>query len=343
LVLNDSGRYAPKAFSPEFKSRNRSPIPYIPGAKCTRFKADVLGALKEEDQTVVQKMFGTMLLGYNLPQKILLFHGIGGKGKTTLALILQGVVGEENVSELRAKHLDDRFEISRYLGKSLLAGVDVSADFLSGDAISRLKGLVGGDSMDAERKQANGGFRLHGTFSVLITSNCRLKVKLQGDQAAWRRRLLLVLYEQEKPFKMIRDFDKVILREEAPGILLWGLEGLSMLRKDLDEHGDIVLTERQHQAIENTLEESDSLRIFLKRSVTRDDGKDLSVDELTSEYLAFCIDKKWVPIAPGSVHRQLESLMLEYFGTGKANSIERYDKSVRGFRCVAFTKEYLES
>ena len=74
-----------------------------------------------------------------------------------------------------------------FLGKSLLIGVDVDADFLSGSAISRLKGLVGGDFLDAEKKSNNRNFRLHGRFNVLITSNTRLRIKLQGDQSAWRR------------------------------------------------------------------------------------------------------------------------------------------------------------
>jgi P4 family phage/plasmid primase-like protien len=238
LELTDNG-FIHRDFSPRFKSRNRSPVAYEPGAKCPKFQDEVLGVLKAEDKELVQKVFGGMLLGYNIAQKILLLHGIGNTGKTTLALILQGIVGSENISELRTAHLDQRFEIGRFLGKSLLIGVDVDSDFLAGPAISRLKGLVGGDFLDAERKSSNSNFRLHGRFNVLVTSNSRLRIKLQGDQSAWRRRLLLVPYETERTTQTIRDFHQVILRAEAPGILLWGLEGLAKLRSDLDKHGDI--------------------------------------------------------------------------------------------------------
>ena len=231
-------------------------------------------------------MFGSMLLGYNVAQKMLLLQGLSGTGKTTLALILQGIVGAENISELRTAHIDERFEIGRYLGKTLLIGVDVPADFLSGPAISRLKGLTGGDFLDAEKKSSNRNFRLHGRFNVLVTSNSRLRVRLEGDQAAWRRRLLVVHYREERTSKTVRDFDQVILREEASGVLNWGLEGLRNLYDDLDRYGDIQLTEAQRQSIENLLEESDSLRIFLMRHIVHTDRKeDLTVDEIVSAYL----------------------------------------------------------
>jgi P4 family phage/plasmid primase-like protien len=339
LELTD-GDYVRREFSPRFRSRNRSPIVYDPKAKCPRFEKEVLGVLKDENKELVQKVFGGMLLGHNIAQKILMLHGIGGTGKTTLALILQGIVGSENISELRTAHLDDRFEIGRFLGKSLLIGVDVDSDFLSGPAISRLKGLVGGDFLDAEKKSSNRNFRLHGRFNVLITSNTRLRIRLQGDQSAWRRRLLLIPYEQERDGVTIRDFYALILRQEAPGILNWGLEGLAKLRSDLEQYGDIHLVERQHQAIENVLEESDSLRIFLNRCIQRAEGQDnLTVDEIVTAYLDFCVGQGWVPLSPGVVQRHLESLMLEYFASGRDKHIERDGKAQRGFRHVRFRPE----
>jgi hypothetical protein len=222
LVLG-AGGYQRRDFSPDFKSRNRSPVAFDENAKCRRFENEVLGTLSADDKKLIQKMFGSMLLGYNVAQKMLLLQGLSGTGKTTLALILQGIVGAENISELRTAHLDERFEIARYLGKTLLVGVDVPADFLSGPAIGRLKGLTGGDFLDAEKKSSNRNFRLHGRFNVLVTSNSRLRVRLEGDQAAWRRRLLVVHYRQERTSKTVRDFDQVILTRKplASSIGVW--------------------------------------------------------------------------------------------------------------------------
>ena len=76
-----------------------------------------------------------------------------------------------------------RFELFRYLKKTLLVGVDVEADFLSTKGAAVLKGLVGGDWFDAEQKGGTGCFQVQGNFNVVITSNARLKVRLQGDVA----------------------------------------------------------------------------------------------------------------------------------------------------------------
>jgi putative DNA primase/helicase len=340
LELCEDGSFKVHEFSPKLRSRNGSPVPYVQGAKCERFLNEVLGWIRDEDREVIQKIFGQMLLGANIAQKILLLHGLAGSGKSTLALILQAIVGAQNITELRTSHLDQRFEISRYLGKSLLVGVDVKADFLSGPAVSRIKGLTGGDFLDAERKGSNSNFRMHGRFNILVTSNSRLRLRLEGDTSAWRRRLILIEYDVERSTQTIRDFDRVILDAEAPGILAWGLEGLAKLKADLRTHGDIVLSGRQLKLVENVIEESDSLRLFLTRSIIGSDGHDLTVGEITSAYFGFCIDQKWQPMSQGVVGRALELLMLEYFGVSQAHSIEREGKKGhRGYRRVRFRTE----
>ena len=40
-----------------------------------------------------------------------------------------------------------------------------------------------------------GSFPMQGNFCVIVTSNARLRVRLYGDVNAWRRRLLIVRYE----------------------------------------------------------------------------------------------------------------------------------------------------
>ena len=67
-----------------------------------------------------------------------------------------------NVTQLRTKHLAERFELFRYLKRTLLVGVDVEADFLSTKGAAVLKGLVGGDWFDAEQKGGTGSFQLQG-------------------------------------------------------------------------------------------------------------------------------------------------------------------------------------
>lgn len=335
LRLENDGELLP--FSPAFISRNRSPIAFDENAKCERFLNELLcPAMNQDDVVLVQKYFGQCLLGFNLIQRLLILDGLSERGKTQLANIIQAVVGRANCTQLRTEYLAERFETFRFLKKTLLVGVDVAPGFLSTKGAAVLKGLVGGDWFDAERKGAVGAFQFQGNFCVIVTSNTRLRVRLFGDVGAWRRRLLIVRYEAPPPKKKIPDFGELLVREEGSGILNFAITGLAMLLQDIDEIGDIALTDRRRTLIDNLLAESDSLRFFLDEAVERAEDADLSVNEIVEEYAAFCPDRGWSPLHVTEIQRSLEALMLELFHVTKSHCIKRDGRSVRGFFGVTF-------
>lgn len=319
-------------FSSEFISRNRSPIAFDENAKCERFLNElVLPAVREDDVRLLQEYVGMCLLGNNIIQRMLILDGESARGKTQFCNVVQGIIGRENVTQLRTKFLGDRFETYRFLRKTLLVGVDVEPDFLSTKGASVLKGLVGGDWFDAEQKGGTGCFPLQGTFCALITSNARLRVRLKGDVAAWRRRLLIVRFEQAAPNKKIPDFGALLVSEEGPGILNWGLGGLHLLFQDMEQTSDIILTNRQRDVVDSLLAESDSLRAFLRERAEKADDCDASVNEIVEAYAAYCPTKGWQALPITIVQGQLQGLMLELFGVTQSHCIKRDNKSVRGF------------
>jgi phage/plasmid-associated DNA primase len=337
MLRFDGGRCLREAFAPEFRSRNRSPIVFDPTATCPRFLRDLLlPAVHPDDAVLLQKMAGQCLLGVNLTQRFVILDGEPGRGKSQYGIVLQALIGRENVTQLRTDHLDERFELFRFLRRTLLVGVDVDANFLSSKGAPVIKGLVGGDWFDAEQKGGTGSFQFQGKFNILMTSNCRLKVKLQGDVGAWRRRMLIVRYEAPPPKKKIPDFGELLIREEGPGILNWALQGLHLLLTDIAETGDIRLTPRQSGVVDSLLAESDSLRYFLRENVVKAHGSDLSVGEIVQAYAHYCPDQGWDPLPETQIGRQLPDLMMELFHVVKSNNTLRDGKAARGFRGVAF-------
>ncbi len=322
-----------RPFSPEYRSRHRSPIAFDENATCDRFLNElVLPAVHPEDVELLQKFAGLMLLGDNRAQRLLILDGEGGRGKTQFANVMQGLVGMPNVTQLRTKHLAERFELYRFLKKTLLVGVDVEADFLSTKGAAVLKGLVGGDWHDAEQKGGTGCFQVQGNFNVLITSNARLRVRLQGDLSAWKRRLTIVRYEAPPPAKKVPDFGAFLVRTEGSGILNWALVGAQKLLSEIpDGGGDMVLTRRQHEIVDSLLAESDSLRHFLQDCLDVDEHRDVTVTELVESYAAYCPERKWRALPITEVQSNLETLMLEIYGVTKRHDIKRNDKSQRGF------------
>jgi phage/plasmid-associated DNA primase len=344
MLRLENGTVEPALFSPDFRSRNRSPVPFDAKAQCPRFLNElVLPAVHPEDVQLLQKMAGQCLLGENLIQRFLILDGEPGRGKSQYGIVLQYLVGRENVTQLRTDHLNERFELFRFLRRTLLVGVDVDADFLTSKGAPVIKGLVGGDLFDAEQKGGTGSFQFQGKFNILMTSNCRLKVKLQGDVGAWRRRMLIVRYEAPPPKVKIPNFGEALVREEGPGILNWMLEGLLKLLIDIRDTGDIRLTDRQAGVVDSLLAESDSLRWFIRENIQKKDGSDLSVHEIVQAYAHFCPERGWDPLPESKINHQLQTIMLDMFQVLRTNNCQRDGKAVRGFRGVAFSNPEVRS
>jgi putative DNA primase/helicase len=231
-------------FDPKYISRNSIPISYNRDADCPEFKDKLLAPLTMDDRKLVQKLFGMYLCGNNFLQVFAVLQGVEESGKSQLAIVARELIGQHNCAELRVAHLDDRFEIGRYLGKILLIGADVAGDFLSHASAFRIKGMVGGDFLTCERKNSNLLFQMAGIFNILITCNSRLTIKLDSDRGAWRRRLLIIPYPEKKHDRNIPNFGHYLIEKEGSGILNWSIKGLIELKREVETNGGLNTDDR---------------------------------------------------------------------------------------------------
>ena len=321
-------------FDPKFKSRNASPFSWEVNATCPRFLNDLmLPALSEEDVETIRLYVGMVLMGRNLSQKILLLTGTPGGGKSQVCNVIEGLIGRVNCTELRTQQLTERFELARFTGKTLLTGKDVPGNFLMTKGAHVLKALSGGDSLETEIKGRMGSNTLDGEFSIIITSNSRLRVRLDGDTGAYRRRIVIINYDKPKTEKAIADFGRVLLEEEGAGILCWAVEGA---RRLLDLDYRFPVSQVQQARVDSLLDESDSLRSFLGTRIESSPGENLSTSEIVERFFSFCDEKSWAAPTVREVERDLTDAMMEIHRAAKSNSIERGGSSVKGFRGVCF-------
>jgi phage/plasmid-associated DNA primase len=228
--------------------------------------------------------------------------------------------------------------------RTLLIGSDVRGDFLSAPGAHRIKTLVGGDYLEAERKGSNQRFTIKGNFNLFVTSNTRLCILLDSDETAWNRRLTIVRYDKPFTGQRIFEIERYLLEKEAPGILNWCIQGLLLLFQDYAKAGDIILSAVQQKRVADLLTESDSLQVFLKTSIVRDDSQmgngesySLTTQEIIDEYQVDCVRaKNWIPISPRLAETQLPTLMLRHFGVPKSHDLRRDGKTKRGFWHVHF-------
>jgi phage/plasmid-associated DNA primase len=342
MLVFENRTIIPRPFAWEFLSRNQLTVAYDPKATCPRFEKELLApALAPGDLAVVKKMFGLLVLGRNRPQRIFILIGPGNTGKTTTGLVAEGLVGQENCAELRTAQLDGRFELARLVNKTLVFGPDVSSNFLMTKGAHRLKSIVGGDPLIAERKNSNEPFPFKGDLNALITANEDLLITLHGtyDRTAWERRLCPILFGGPPIETRIQWFHRVLLEQEGSGILNFALQGVLDYYQDEAARGDLVLTAEQQARIESLLTQSEGFRTFLTGELVAADGEDISVEELMEAYAKYARGKSWRVPNRRALQEQAQDLMLEIWGIARSNSVERNEKNVRGYRGIRLRRE----
>lgn len=319
-------------FAPGYRRRNKLAVRYDASAYCPLFLDTLLRpALDTHDIYLLQRWCGLALIGENLAQRMLLITGTAGGGKGTFIRVLQGIIGERNVGSLRTEFLRDRFELSGLMGKSLLYGADVADDFLNTASASALKSLTGGDPMTMEFKGGNDRVNVTCRFNVVVTSNSRLTVHLEGDTDAWRRRLIILAYEKPRPVSVIHNLSERILSEEGPGVLNWMLDGLDALRAS---KWQIELNEHHQRRVDDLLLESASHREFLRERLVKDStAEGLTVADAHVAYVEFCNDRGWAAMSQNHFSKAMPEAVAQAYGLAARHDVKGADgKAKRGWK-----------
>jgi P4 family phage/plasmid primase-like protien len=319
-------------FSPKHHFRNKLAVDYVPDAKCPTYENVLLGnSLDFDDISLFQRWCGLALVGRNISQVILILSGTAGAGKGTAILVLKGIIGEANIGSLRTEQLNQRFEIGRLTDRTLLYGPDVPANFLSHENASVLKSLTGGDPITVEHKGSMSAPSLTCEFNIIVTSNSRLVVHLEGDVAAWQRRLKIIAYERPKPANAIPDLDKKILKEEASGVLNWMLDGLYALRT---ANWQLALSPVQKARVDGLLLESDSVNVFFSdRCIADSSAEGMTITEAFAAYSDFCGDRGWTGLSRNLFGRDCQDIVQRLFRVGIRHDIKGEDgKKQRGWK-----------
>ena len=325
------GRRHPKLmpFDPKYMSRNRTEYLYSEDARCDDFLSHLLGpALFEDDIGLLQQYVAQCLLGVNNSQTFLLLIGTAGGGKSTLVNIIEKLIKRKNCTELRLEHMNSRFETQRLLGKTLLTAKDVASNFLNTRGAHKLKALTGKDTITIEHKGSNVATDICCTFNAIITANNTLRVSVDGDAEAWRRRIILISYNNPPPKEKIPNFDDVLLAKEGNGILRWAVEGAVLL---LENGGKIIKSDAQKHKVDNLLHESDALSEFIATSLELDPQGTVTSAELLEAFKAFCEKLRWQLLPQRFIETRLPEYIYQAFGLSKRTDVKRHGRNNRGY------------
>jgi P4 family phage/plasmid primase-like protien len=325
-------------FSPSYRRRNKLAVQFDSSARCPMFLDTLMRpALDDEELDLLQRWCGLALIGENVAQRFPILTGTAGGGKGTFIRVLTGIIGQTNLASLRPQLLGERFELGRFLGKTLLYGADVPENFLNQRGASVLKSLTGGDPVTLEFKNSNENPSIICRFNVIVTCNSRLTVHLEGDTEAWRRRLAIIEYHKPKPGTVIADLDQQILRNESSGVLNWMLEGLDKLRAD---GWQLSLTGKQQSAVDNLLLESDGHAVFAREGLRPDAARTLTVQDCYAAYVEFCNQHGWTALTRNRFTPAITDEVVRQFGITSRNDIQDHnEKSQRGWKGLSLAEK----
>jgi phage/plasmid-associated DNA primase len=291
--------------------------------------------MTNEDAELLQLYVGQCLIGRNLSQNFLLLTGTPGGGKSTLCNAVEALIGRHNCTELRLEHMGLRFELQRLVGKTLLTAKDVKSNFLNSAGAYKLKSLVGNDTMTIESKNRNDSADINGIFNAIITCNNNLRVAFDGDEDAWRRRILWIKYNNPPPKEKIVDFDKKLLNEEGSGILNWAIEGANKLMK---LNGKIPIGKEQKARIDDLLLESNAINVFVDDCVKPMPASTVTCSDLLVEFTKYCKFRQWENLPERVFQRNLPDIMLHKFNAVKRTDIKnkhnKYNRGYAGFKLI---------
>ncbi|HXB57988.1 MAG TPA: hypothetical protein VNU95_00380 [Candidatus Acidoferrales bacterium] len=158
---------------------------------------------------------------------------------------------------------------------------------------------------------------------MIVTSNSRLTVYLEGDADAWRRRLAIVNFSRPKPPVIIPDLAGRIVAEEGSGVLNFMLDGLDALKA---VNLELRLNERQQRLVDDLLLESDSHRVFVAECLMKDTiASGMTKSEAYAAYVEFCDRRGWLAMTRNRFGKVIVEAVAQIFGLAVRGDVKGAD------------------
>lgn len=264
------------------------PIEYDGSAECPGFLG-FLDSIWEGDAELIESLrlwMGYCLLTSCSMEKFAVFKGASRAGKSTLASVIESIVGRENTASTSLSLIGSDFGLENLMGRKLCVFQDAERASLDrmGVATERIKSLASNDPVGINRKGQSVVFQRLG---VKIAFVCNKLPNFLNDESALTNRM--IVFPFWKSFIGQEDTGlKERLLKETQGIFNWALVGARRLLR-----GEKLFTsEKGKEAIQEITEQLDSVQGYIAECVEIHDHDHtfVSGDEMWSSYKEWCKD-----------------------------------------------------
>ena len=263
-----------------------SPTVYDPQARCPLFDAfmDAVTLKRPPLTQFIQRAAGYSITGETREQCIFILHGPGGNGKSTLALTLGGVWGENYTQQIKAEVLcQTKNDSSRDYHIAELIGVRIAmaceTELRRRLASALIKQWTGGEPL-VGRRPYEMPIRFTPIAKLWFSTNHLPKID-DTTISIWRRIHVIPFnakFEQDRE----KGYEEKLL-PEASGILNWILKGSAAWQNRELAPPDVVL-ERTKQY----RDEEDLIENFIKDKCAIDPEEWVLFVDLYGAYVEWC-------------------------------------------------------
>lgn len=291
--------------------------PYHEDAIAPLFEAFISRVLPDpEVRAFVRRLFGASLIDSSSDQAIILFHGAGANGKSTLLNSAAYVMGDyavtvapESLLHSERSGSEASPDIARLATRPRLVRVS-EPESGARISVSAVKALTGGEPVVA-RQLRQAPIEFVPSFKIIISLNNRPMIR-DGTDGIWRR-IVLVSWDVQIPSED-RDLDlSQKLRTEGSGILNWMLVGLADYKKRGLAPPPTVLAD-----VQGYRADADPFNRFYLECCVQEEGAEVDASTLYRAY------KTWIereslgePMSVARVGRRLSDSNVKRRKSGK--------------------------
>lgn len=291
--LNDSKL---KPHDEDIYSVSQVPYDYGEGAKAPNFIKYLRSTFCEDVEIImlVQELMGYCLTREVKAEKFFILIGEGANGKSLFLHILKKLVGEDNVSAISLKKLEDKYSPAELDGK-LINMPSENQSIKGGFNSETLKAIVSGDQIMGERKYQNPFFFT--PYATQVFAMNRL-VYIADKSHGLDRRIIII------PFDVIFDNEgsddyrasiqrvdkdlKVKILNEMPGIFNFAVKGLRRLKEN---NYEFTKPEKVDELIENYKKDINPVYYFFKEEIEITNLQSrTSSKEIKAKFDTWCAD-----------------------------------------------------
>lgn len=291
--------------SPAEKSFVQLPVTFDESAQSQRVLDFVAEIIAEDAIPAFWEFMGCCLLpGYDY-KKMLLLIGESNTGKSSIMNLIRRFLGEENTSSIPLQELSSTFSSAQLFGK--LANICADLPTTTLEAIGLLKGLTGGDRINAQRKY---GQPFEFVNSAKLISSTNDFASVAKPENAFFDRFLIIPCDHKFTLgtNAIINIVDTFTATDLSAFLNYALEGLDRLEKNhvFTKSASVDAKQQEFREVADNIEE------FIQQVTHRDQNARLLKANFYDAYHRWCTRSGHIPVTSTRFFRRINQSLERY-------------------------------